>query len=234
MPCDPMDQLTDQQRAWALHSEALWTRATDIARTHPRIDAGDVYHAPRKFEILGLFQDHGWPWQTAAFSLSATSPFDSLPPLAATLAQGGPCVCNVYAAQGVAESPRLLDERAPSHHDAELARRFEIAGVRKVHKATVQRDLVSRTPMSFAKPRHLERNSRSERECVSPVRTNRDAEQASLRAGKEQRPAVVPPHGLIAAAARDYVPARCAGKMLHRYFGSTGLVGDVTDPTAIR
>jgi hypothetical protein len=47
----PQDGLTDEQRAWALHSEALWARAHAIANAHPGIDAGDVYHALRCLEL---------------------------------------------------------------------------------------------------------------------------------------------------------------------------------------
>jgi hypothetical protein len=51
MPSQPSDLLTDQQRAWAMHSEALWGRAREIAREHPEVDAGDVYHALRCLEL---------------------------------------------------------------------------------------------------------------------------------------------------------------------------------------
>ena len=51
MAGQPSEQLTDHQRAWAAHSEALWTRALEIARTHPDVDAGDVYHALRCLEL---------------------------------------------------------------------------------------------------------------------------------------------------------------------------------------
>ena len=51
MHADPQDGLTDAQRAWALHSEALWARARAIARAHPAIDVGDVYHALRCLEL---------------------------------------------------------------------------------------------------------------------------------------------------------------------------------------
>ena len=45
------DSLTNQQRDWAIHSEALWARARAIAQTHPGVDAGDVYHALRCLEL---------------------------------------------------------------------------------------------------------------------------------------------------------------------------------------
>jgi hypothetical protein len=45
------DEWTDEQRAWARRSEALWTRAHQIARAHPEVDAGDVYHALRCLEL---------------------------------------------------------------------------------------------------------------------------------------------------------------------------------------
>jgi hypothetical protein len=47
----PDDRLADQQRAWAVHSEALWARARAIAKAHPDVDAGDVYHALRCLEL---------------------------------------------------------------------------------------------------------------------------------------------------------------------------------------
>jgi hypothetical protein len=45
------DDWTDEQRAWALRSEALWRRAHEIVRAHPDVDAGDVYHALRCLEL---------------------------------------------------------------------------------------------------------------------------------------------------------------------------------------
>lgn len=45
------ETLTDSQRDWAIHSEALWTTARAITRAHPNIDAGDVYHALRCLEL---------------------------------------------------------------------------------------------------------------------------------------------------------------------------------------
>lgn len=43
--------LTDEQREWAVHSEALWARARRIATEHEGVDAGDVYHALRSLEL---------------------------------------------------------------------------------------------------------------------------------------------------------------------------------------
>jgi hypothetical protein len=48
---DVDDGLTDDQRAWAAHSESLWRRAHDIAAAHAGTDAGDVYHALRCLEL---------------------------------------------------------------------------------------------------------------------------------------------------------------------------------------
>jgi hypothetical protein len=45
------DELTGEERRWALHSEALWARAYRIAETHPGVDAGDIYHALRCLEL---------------------------------------------------------------------------------------------------------------------------------------------------------------------------------------
>jgi hypothetical protein len=42
---------TEEQRAWALHSETLWARAHELARAHPEIDPGDVYHALRCLDL---------------------------------------------------------------------------------------------------------------------------------------------------------------------------------------
>jgi len=47
----PLDGLSPDARAWALHSEALWSRAHEIAAAHPEVDAGDVYHALRCLEL---------------------------------------------------------------------------------------------------------------------------------------------------------------------------------------
>jgi hypothetical protein len=35
----------DEQRSWALRSEAMWCRAHKIACENPAIDVGDIYHA---------------------------------------------------------------------------------------------------------------------------------------------------------------------------------------------
>jgi hypothetical protein len=45
------DEWTNEERQWALHSEALWARAYRIAATHPGVDAGDIYHALRCLEL---------------------------------------------------------------------------------------------------------------------------------------------------------------------------------------
>lgn len=37
--------LTEEQRAWALRSEAMWRRAHELASEEPGVDVGDVYHA---------------------------------------------------------------------------------------------------------------------------------------------------------------------------------------------
>ena len=51
MSASPPEPLTDAQRAWALHSEALWARAHAIAKLRPDVDVGDVYHALRCLEV---------------------------------------------------------------------------------------------------------------------------------------------------------------------------------------
>lgn len=43
--------LTEAERAWALHSERLWAEAHRIAEAHPGIDAGDIYHTLRCLEL---------------------------------------------------------------------------------------------------------------------------------------------------------------------------------------
>jgi hypothetical protein len=48
---DAVDLLTPEQRSWAQQSEALWQRAHAIAKAHPHVDAGDVYHALRCLEL---------------------------------------------------------------------------------------------------------------------------------------------------------------------------------------
>ena len=46
-----VDQLTEQQRDWVLHSEALWIEAHAIAAANPGVDVGDVYHSLRCLEL---------------------------------------------------------------------------------------------------------------------------------------------------------------------------------------
>lgn len=50
-PVRGLEHFTDSERAWAEHSESLWKRAHEIAREHPTVDAGDVYHALRCLEL---------------------------------------------------------------------------------------------------------------------------------------------------------------------------------------
>ena len=45
------DDLTPDQRAWALHSEELRRRALAIVGGRPDLDPGDVYHALRTLEL---------------------------------------------------------------------------------------------------------------------------------------------------------------------------------------
>ena len=45
------DNLTDSQRDWLFHSEALWREAHAIATANPGMDAGDVYHSLRCLEL---------------------------------------------------------------------------------------------------------------------------------------------------------------------------------------
>lgn len=45
------EELTAAERAWLLHSEALWRRAHAILSRQPDLDAGDVYHALRNLEL---------------------------------------------------------------------------------------------------------------------------------------------------------------------------------------
>ena len=45
------DEWTDEERQWALHSEALWARVYRIAEKQPGVDAGDIYHALRCLEL---------------------------------------------------------------------------------------------------------------------------------------------------------------------------------------
>jgi len=46
-----LNDLTEQEREFARHSEQLWQRAREIAGDHPGVDAGDVYHALRYLEL---------------------------------------------------------------------------------------------------------------------------------------------------------------------------------------
>ena len=46
-----LEDLTDAQRAWVLHSEALWREAHAIAAANPGVDAGDAYHALRCLDL---------------------------------------------------------------------------------------------------------------------------------------------------------------------------------------
>ncbi len=48
---DTLDELTDDQREWILHGEALWRRAQQIAGENPHRDVGNVYHALRNLEL---------------------------------------------------------------------------------------------------------------------------------------------------------------------------------------
>jgi hypothetical protein len=51
MTDDPEEDLTDDQRAWILHSEALWREAQEIVGENPNHDAGTVYHSLRNLEL---------------------------------------------------------------------------------------------------------------------------------------------------------------------------------------
>jgi hypothetical protein len=46
-----LQHMTDDQRAWALRSEAVWREAHAIVAGHPGLDAGDVYHALRALDL---------------------------------------------------------------------------------------------------------------------------------------------------------------------------------------
>lgn len=46
-----IENLTDQQRSWVLHSEARWREAHSIAAANPWMDPGNVYHALRCLEF---------------------------------------------------------------------------------------------------------------------------------------------------------------------------------------
>jgi len=45
------EELSETERAWLFHSEALWRKAHAIAATRPDLDTGDVYHALRTLEL---------------------------------------------------------------------------------------------------------------------------------------------------------------------------------------
>lgn len=46
-----IENLSDDQRAWVVHSAALWREAHRVAADHPGMDPGDVYHALRCLEL---------------------------------------------------------------------------------------------------------------------------------------------------------------------------------------
>lgn len=48
---DPLAGLTSDQRAWAMHSAALWEKAYALARLAPGCDPSDIYHALRCLEL---------------------------------------------------------------------------------------------------------------------------------------------------------------------------------------
>jgi hypothetical protein len=48
---DATRDLTPDQRAWLVHSEALWRKAHVIVSGRPDLDVGDVYHALRTLEL---------------------------------------------------------------------------------------------------------------------------------------------------------------------------------------
>jgi len=45
------EHLTVAQQEWALHSEALWRKAHQIAGANPNVDAGDVHHVLCALEL---------------------------------------------------------------------------------------------------------------------------------------------------------------------------------------
>lgn len=50
--CGPeIQNLTEDERAWVYHSEALWREAHGIAAANAGVDPGDVYHALRCLEL---------------------------------------------------------------------------------------------------------------------------------------------------------------------------------------
>lgn len=46
-----LDGLTDEQRAWGLHSEAQWRKAQALVIGRPDLDVGDVRHALMNLEL---------------------------------------------------------------------------------------------------------------------------------------------------------------------------------------
>ena len=46
-----LDALTPDEQEWARDSERLWQQAHRVAKAHPDVDAGDVYHALRCLEL---------------------------------------------------------------------------------------------------------------------------------------------------------------------------------------
>lgn len=46
-----IEHLSDDQRAWLVHSEILWREAHRVTAEHPGMDPGDVYHALRCLEL---------------------------------------------------------------------------------------------------------------------------------------------------------------------------------------
>jgi uncharacterized protein (DUF433 family) len=46
-----VEPLTEQQRDWVVHSEALWREAHSIVDVNPGVDVGDVYHSLRCLEL---------------------------------------------------------------------------------------------------------------------------------------------------------------------------------------
>ena len=53
IPLGPSEiqNLTIDQRAWIVSSEALWREAHAIVAANPGLDAGDVYHALRCLDL---------------------------------------------------------------------------------------------------------------------------------------------------------------------------------------
>jgi hypothetical protein len=48
---EPLEGLSEAEKAWILHSESLWRIAHAIALEQPQLDAGDLYHALRCLEL---------------------------------------------------------------------------------------------------------------------------------------------------------------------------------------